>query len=69
MPYLQQALTTGCAYSFKEEKRLGSIEAGKIANFTVLNQDLMHEQISEIPKVQVVATIVDGNEVWSRSAK
>ena len=64
-----QALTTGCAYSFKEEKRLGSIEAGKIANFTVLNQDLMHEQISEIPKVQVVATIVDGNVVWPKKAK
>lgn len=64
-----QALTTGCAYSFKEEKRLGSIEVGKIANFTVLDQDLMHEQISEIPKVQVVATIIDEDVVWPKKAK
>ena len=64
-----QALTTGCAYSFKEEKRLGSIEAGKIANFTVLDQNLLTEEIDNIKDVKVVATIVDGNEVWPKKAK
>ena len=62
-----QAFTTGCAYSFKEENRLGTIETGKIANFTVLSQDLLNEDIGNIPSLKVVATIVDGNVVWSVS--
>ena len=59
-----EALTTGCAYSFKEESRLGSIETGKIANFTVLDQDLLNEDINKIPNVKVIATIIDGDVVW-----
>ena len=64
-----KALTTNCAYSFKEEDRLGSIEAGKIANFTVLDQDLLNEDINNIPNVKVVATIIDGGVVWSEDAE
>ncbi len=64
-----QAFTTGCAYSFKEENRLGTIETGKIANFTVLDKDLLNEEMENIPFLKVVATIIDGNVVWSGSAK
>lgn len=64
-----QAFTTGCAYSFKEENRLGTIENGKIANFTVLSQDLLNEDIEKIPSLKVVATIIDGNVVWSGNAE
>lgn len=59
-----QALTTNVAYMIHEENNLGSISVGKIANFTVLNIDVLNEEIEKITNAGVVATIVDGDEVY-----
>ena len=44
--------------------RLGSIEVDKIANMTVYDCDFLHDDIEKLAKANVVATIVDGEEVY-----
>lgn len=44
---------------------LGSLEVGKIANLTILDTDLIHDDIEKLPYAQIVATIVDGHEVYN----
>ena len=58
------ALTKNVAYMWHQEDRLGSLEAGKIANMTVLDTDLMNDDIEKVAWATVVATIVDGEEVY-----
>lgn len=59
-----EALTKNVAYMVHEEKNLGSISKGKIANFSVLDKDLLNDDLEEIAKASVIATIVDGEEVF-----
>ena len=44
---------------------MGSIECGKPANFAVLDKDFLEDDINTIPDGKVVATIVDGNVVYT----
>ncbi|MFZ6012976.1 MAG: amidohydrolase [Bacteroidota bacterium] len=63
----EQALksyTLDAAYGAFEEKIKGSIEAGKLADFTVFNQDLMTVPEEEILKTKVVMTILGGKVVF-----
>jgi hypothetical protein len=60
-----QTLTSNVAYMWHEEDRMGSISLGKLANFAVLDRDLMHDDFAEIEKARIIATIVDGEEVYS----
>jgi len=57
-------LTWGPAYSCKQEDKLGMSKLNYIANFTVINKNFLTCDINEIPKSKVVATIVDGQEVY-----
>lgn len=59
-----KAVTINGAYALKEEKRMGSIKEGKIANFVVLDKDLLNDDTFEIIKAKTIATIVDGNVVY-----
>src|SRR6059058_5668078 len=59
----EQALkmfTTWPAYAAFEEKDKGSIEVGKLADFTVLSNDLMKIPESEILKTRCEITIIGG---------
>ena len=58
------AMTRNVAYSFKEEKRLGTIEVGKIANFTIFDTNFLNCPVENIAKAKVVNTIVDGEIVY-----
>ena len=63
----QQALalfTTGPAYAAFQEKDLGTIEAGKIADFTVFDADLMTIPEQQILKARPLMTVVGGEVVW-----
>ena len=66
---VEEALKTyslNSAYaSFDEDKR-GTIEAGKLADFTILSEDLFKIKPDEIRNVKVEMTIVDGKIVYSR---
>ena len=48
-----------------EEKEKGSIEVGKKADFIILDRDIIEETDKRIITTKVVATIVDGNIVYS----
>ena len=59
-----RALTINVARAFRQEHRLGSIEFGKVANMTVFDCDFLHDDIEMVAKANIVATIVDGEEVY-----
>ena len=59
-----RAMTINVARQFRQEHRMGSIEFGKIANMTVFDCDFLHDDIDKVAQANVVATIVDGEEVF-----
>ena len=59
-----RALTINVAHAWHQEHRLGSIEFGKIANMTVYDCDFLHDDIEKVAQANLVATIVDGEEVY-----
>ena len=59
-----RAMTINVAREFHQEHRLGSIEVDKIANMTVFDCDFLHDDVEKVAKANVVATIVDGEEVF-----
>ncbi len=59
-----RALTINVARQFHQEHRLGSIEFGKIANMTVFDCDFLHDDADKIVQANLIATIVDGEEVY-----
>jgi len=66
----EQALkmfTTWPAYAAFEEKDKGSIEVGKLADFTVLSQDIMKIPEPEVLKTHAVMTMVGGEIIFSNS--
>jgi len=66
---LEEALrgyTEGAAFAAFEEDLRGTIRVGKLADFTVLDRDLLQHAPEDVTKTQVVATVVGGEVVWSR---
>lgn len=59
-----RAMTINVARQWHQENRLGSIEVGKIANMTVFDCDFLHDDLDKVAKAKIVATIVDGEEVY-----
>ncbi|HAG14903.1 MAG TPA: amidohydrolase [Bacteroidales bacterium] len=49
-----------------EEEIKGSIEIGKLADFVILNQDLMHCPEVEIPLIQIEFTVINGQIVYQK---
>lgn len=65
----EQALygfTLGAAFAAFQEQQIGSLEAGKFADFVVLSQDIMEIPVADIPKTQILATYVNGKPVFQR---
>ena len=70
---LEQAIdgyTLGAAFAGHREASEGSLEAGKLADLIVLDQDLFKIAPSEIHKTNVLLTMVGGKVVyqWSITA-
>lgn len=59
-----RGMTIWAAYSNFEEEEKGSIEAGKFADFIILDKDIMQISEDEIPSVKVEATFVAGEKVY-----
>jgi predicted amidohydrolase YtcJ len=57
------------AFAAFEEKDKGSIEVGKLADFTVLSQDIMKIPEPEILKTRCVITVIGGEQVFHEDAK
>jgi predicted amidohydrolase YtcJ len=58
-----KALTIWGAYYVLREDRLGSLEQGKLADFVVLDQDLLSVSRDDIPQVKVLMTVIGGKTV------
>ena len=59
-----RAMTINVACAWHQEHRIGSIEFGKLANMTVYDYDFLHDDIEKVARANLVATIVDGEEVY-----
>jgi len=61
------AYTLGSAYAEFQETVKGSIQAGKLADMVILDNDIFSIPPQEIRSVKVDLTIVGGKIVWDRS--
>ncbi|WP_242842162.1 amidohydrolase family protein [Lacrimispora aerotolerans] len=55
----------GGQYTLGFEDRLGTLEAGKLADITVLSHNLFTTPLEEIREARVCLTLVDGNVVYN----
>lgn len=60
-----RAMTIWAAKAAFEEDFKGSLEPGKVADFVVLEQDIMTADNSKLPNVKVQKTFVNGEMVYS----
>lgn len=60
-----KGMTIWAAYSNFEEKEKGSLEAGKFADFVILDKDWMNCLPEEIPNTIILSTYLAGKEVFN----
>ena len=58
-----KGMTIWAAYSNFEDTEKGSLEVGKLADFIILDRDLMTVEVSEIPSTKVLHTFIGGEQV------
>ncbi|MCI0706832.1 MAG: amidohydrolase [Ignavibacteriae bacterium] len=61
-----RSFTSWAAYASFEEDLKGSLEAGKLADFIVLSDDIMNVPARQIPHIAVVLTILGGKTVYEK---
>jgi predicted amidohydrolase YtcJ len=61
-----RAYTAGAAYASFQEAEKGTLEAGKLADVTVIDRDLSAVSAATLGQAKVVATIVGGQVVYRR---
>jgi predicted amidohydrolase YtcJ len=57
--------TSGAAYAMRREASWGSLEAGKWADFVVLDRDILGCHEDEMKGIRPVRTFLGGVEVYS----
>ena len=62
-----RAYTINNAFAAGEEDEKGSIRVGKLADFTIVDRNLLEIEPAEIKDVNVLATIVGGRAVYTSS--
>jgi len=60
--------TLGAAFSSFEEDIKGSIEVGKVADFVVLDKDILSINPEEIKDTNVLMTFFNGKIVYEKTA-
>ena len=62
-----RGMTIWAAKANFEENEKGSIEAGKFADFIIVDKDLMHIEPAQMRNVQVLYTYINGKQVYRKS--
>lgn len=63
------AYTINAAYALKQERTTGSIEPGKRGDFIILDRDIFALDPFDLHNTRVLATYLDGREVYSAKPK
>ena len=59
-----RGMTIWAAKASFEENKKGSLEKGKVADFVILNDDLMNCELATVPGIKIKATYVNGKQVY-----
>lgn len=62
-----RGMTIWAAYSCFQEKKRGSIEKGKDADFVILEEDIMTADASKLRDIKTLRTVIAGETVYQRS--
>jgi predicted amidohydrolase YtcJ len=65
LPVAVDAYTVNAAFALHQEQTIGSLEAGKRGDFIVLERDIFAIDPFEIHDTKVLATYLDGREVYA----
>jgi predicted amidohydrolase YtcJ len=63
------AYTINAAFASKQERTTGSLETGKRGDFIVIDRDIFSIDPFSLHETQVLATYLDGREVYSAKGK
>ena len=63
-----QAITLNAAYELHEDRQIGSLEAGKLADLIVLDRDVATVLPDQISGTKVLRTVVGGRVVYDSEA-
>jgi predicted amidohydrolase YtcJ len=63
------AYTVNAASALKQERMTGSLEAGKRADFIVLDRDIFTMDAFDLHETKVISTYLDGREVYAVNAE
>ena len=66
IPEVLESWTFGGAYDFYREDDLGSITVGKLADFAVIDGDILHTNPKDCRSLDVYMTIVNGKIVYQK---
>jgi predicted amidohydrolase YtcJ len=61
-----KAYTLSGAYVMRQEDKVGSLEAGKLADFVVLDKDIFSISTTQINQTKVILTIFNGKEIYKK---
>ncbi|KAA3641845.1 MAG: amidohydrolase [Proteobacteria bacterium] len=62
-----KAFTIGAAYAANDEQNNGSLEAGKYADFIIIDQDIFSIDPKDIWRTQVLETWVNGKQIYHKN--
>ncbi|WP_198938377.1 amidohydrolase [Tenacibaculum holothuriorum] len=61
-----KAYTINGAYTMRQETKVGSLEAGKLADFVVVDKDIFEITPNKINTTKVVLTVFNGKEIYKK---
>jgi len=64
-----QGLTTGPAYQFFEENRKGKIKEGMLADFVILKNNPLKQEIANLRDNEVLETVKEGKTIFKKEEK
>jgi len=64
-----EAYTINGAFTLGHENRVGSIEVGKLADFAIVNQDILTIPTDQIGSTKNLMTILDGEVIYKNTRK